>query len=175
MKLKLLAVILLLATIVLSACNGKNISEDNKTLNIKELVHDYSVGNIKNSQSASITSDQLIITNSDESKTIYDLPEDEFFVSIAPFINETHPCKNHSLTGCQGEMTDKEFDVYIEDHNGNVVLDKTLKSQSNGFIDLWLQRDKEYRITISHEGKKVESEFSTFKGDGTCITTMQLT
>ncbi|MBW8348817.1 CueP family metal-binding protein [Bacillus sp. IITD106] len=175
MKLKIIALTVLLAAIVLVACNGKNINEDNKTQNIKELVHDYSVRNIKSNESASITSNQLIITKSDESKTIYDLPEDEFFVSIAPFIKETHPCEIHSLTGCQGEMTEKEFDVYIEDKDGNVVLDKTLKSQANGFIDLWLPRDKEYRITINHEGKKVESTFSTFKGDGTCITTLQLT
>ncbi|MBS4219658.1 CueP family metal-binding protein [Bacillus sp. FJAT-49711] len=175
MKLKFTVVIWLIAIIVLVACSGKNINEDNKTQNIKELVHDYSVGNNKNSQTASITSNELIVTNSDESKKVFDLPEDEFFVSIAPFINETHPCKIHSLTGCQGEMTEKEFDVYIEDEDGNVVLDKTLKSQANGFIDLWLPRDKQYLIMINHEGKKVESTFSTFNGDGTCITTMQLT
>lgn len=175
MKLKFTAVTLLLAAVILVACNGKNINEDNNTQDIKELVHNYSVGNIKNNHSASITSHQLIVTNSDESKTVYDLPEDDFFVSIAPFINETHPCKNHSLTGCQGEMAEKEFDVYIEDNDGNVVMDKTLKSEANGFLDLWLPRDKEYRITINHEGKKVESKFSTFKGDGTCITTLKLT
>ncbi len=69
---------------------------------------------------------------------------------------------------------EKEFDVYIEDVENNVILDETLKSQSNGFIDLWLPRDKTYQITITHDGKKVESEFSTFENDGTCITTMQL-
>ncbi|KHF38009.1 hypothetical protein LQ50_23975 [Halalkalibacter okhensis] len=58
--------------------------------NIKELVHDYSVGNITN-QSASITSHELIITDSDGSQINYDLPEDEFFLSIAPYVNETHP------------------------------------------------------------------------------------
>jgi hypothetical protein len=79
------------------------------------------------------------------------------------------------LTGCQGEMVEEEFDVYIEDTEGNLILDKTLKSQSNGFIDLWLPRDKTYRIKIAHDGKTVRSEFSTFESDGTCITTMQLT
>ena len=79
------------------------------------------------------------------------------------------------MTGCQGEMVEEEFDVYIEDTEGNLILDETLKSQSNGFIDLWLPRDKTYRITIAHDGKTVKSEFSTFKNDDTCITTMQLT
>ncbi len=78
------------------------------------------------------------------------------------------------MTGCQGELSEKEFDVYIEDMERNVTLDETLKSQSNGFIDLWLPRDKTYRITITHDGKRVESEVSTFESDGTCITTMQL-
>jgi hypothetical protein len=79
------------------------------------------------------------------------------------------------LTGCQGELVEEEFDVYIEDTEGNLILDETLKSQSNGFIDLWLPRDKTYRITIVHDEKTVESEFSTFENDDTCITTMQLT
>lgn len=57
---------------------------------------------------------------------------------------------------------------------GNVIIDETLKSQSNGFIDLWLPRDKTYRAIIKHEGKKSELELSTFEGDNTCITTMQL-
>jgi hypothetical protein len=78
------------------------------------------------------------------------------------------------LTGCQGELGEREFDVYIEDMEGNVILDEALTSQTNGFIDLWLPRDKTYNITITYDGKKVESEFSTFESDGTCITTMQL-
>src|SRR5699024_3917490 len=141
---------------------------------IKELVHEYSVGDIKD-ETASITSEELIVTNNDESETVYALHEDEFFVSIAPFINETHPCTNHSLTGCQGEMVEEEFDIYIEDMEGNVVFEDILKTEANGFIDLWLPRNKTYNIIINHNEKKVESEFSTFEQDGTCITTMQLT
>lgn len=58
--------------------------------NINELVNDYSAGNIKN-ESASITSHELIVTASDDSQVTYDLPEDEFFVSIAPYVDQTHP------------------------------------------------------------------------------------
>ena len=78
------------------------------------------------------------------------------------------------MTGCQGEMVEEEFEVYIEDTEGNLILDETLKSQSNGFIDLWLPRDKTYHITIAHDGQTAKSEISTFEGDDTCITTMQL-
>ena len=79
------------------------------------------------------------------------------------------------MTGCQGELTEKEFDVYIEDTKGNVVLDDKVKSQTNGFFDLWLPRDKTYRIKVEYNGKVSESEISTFENAGTCVTTMQLT
>jgi len=71
-------------------------------------------------------------------------------------------------------MVEEEFDVYIEDMDGNVIVDETLKSQPNGFIDLWLPRDLKYQVTIEHNGKQVESEISTYENDATCITTMQL-
>src|SRR5690625_2832841 len=138
------------SSISLVACNSNDsVSEEINTQDLKELVHEYSIGDIKN-ETASITSEELIITNSNESETVYSLPEDEFFVSIAPYINETHPCTNHSLTGCQGEMVEEEFDVYIEDMEGNVMLEDTLKTQANGFIDLWLPQDKTYNIIINH-------------------------
>lgn len=94
MKLKILAVSLFVS-MILAACGGETAPEDssleeNDSQNIKEMVHDYSVGNIKD-KSASITSQQLIVAESDGSEKTYDLPEEEFFVSIAPYINETHP------------------------------------------------------------------------------------
>jgi hypothetical protein len=181
MKLKIFAifVVTLLAAIFLVACGGQGTNEESSlkesdTQDIKKLVSEYSLGNIEN-QSASITSQQLIVTESNKNQLVYDLPESDFFVSIAPYINKTHTWAIHNLTGCQGELVEEEFDVYIEDTEGNLILDETLKSQSNGFIDLWLPRDKTYRITIVHDEKTVESEFSTFENDDTCITTMQLT
>lgn len=174
MKLKHFIVIALtfLALVACSA-NEDNAFEENEEKNIKELVNDYSLRNIKD-QSASITSHELIATDRNGNKASYDLPKEEFFVSIAPYIEQIHPWQIHNLTGCQGELVNKEFDVYIEDIEGNVLVDEKLKSQSNGFIDIWLPRDKEYRIEIKYDDKKVESEFSTFENDNTCITTMQL-
>src|SRR5690625_2305744 len=99
--------IMLLEYITLVDCTNENISEENYTDDIKKLVHEYSIGDITD-ETASITSEELIITDSNERKVVIPLPEDEFFVSVAPFINETHPCTNHSLTGCQGEMVNKE-------------------------------------------------------------------
>lgn len=151
----------------------KDAAAEKDTLNIKQLVQEYSTGIIKD-QSASITSQQLIVTDNDNKTITYDLPQDEFFVSIAPYVENTHPCATHSLTGCQGELTEGEFSVYVEDAEGSVIVDQTMKSQSNGFIDLWLPRDKKYKVTIEHDGKTAKSELSTFESDDTCVTTMQL-
>lgn len=78
------------------------------------------------------------------------------------------------MTGCQGELANEKFAVHIEDMDNNVVMDKTLQSQPNGFIDLWLPRDKKYRLKIEQSGKMTESEISTYENSDTCITTMQL-
>ena len=173
MKKGLLGIGGLLLILILAACNNST-SNQKDIKEIKEVVHDYSVGSFED-VSASITSHELIVTDSNDKETAYKLPEEEFFVSIAPFVKKTHECAIHSLTGCQGELVEKEFDVYIEDSEGNVILDDTIKTQANGFFDLWLPRDKTYQIKIKHDGKASESEISTFEDDATCITTMQLT
>lgn len=144
------------------------------TAALKQMVQDYSSRSLT-AESASISSTQLIVKEADGKSASYSLPEDEFFVSIAPYVNKTHPCAIHSLTGCQGEMTEEEFSVSVQDAEGNQVMDKqTVKSQPNGFIDLWLPRDKTYNVTIEQDGKKAESEISTFEQNDTCVTTMQL-
>lgn len=178
-KMKLRTMIgLLVLVMFLGACSNTN-SNNHDTLtgngdqDIKTLVNDYSVGKI-NDQTASITSTQLIVTENDDTEITYDLPEDEFFVSIAPFISETHPCTIHSLTGCQGELVDQDVDFYIEDENGTVIIDETFNSGANGFIDLWLPRNQTFQVEITYDGKETKSEISTFEDDGTCITTMQL-
>jgi len=144
-----------------------------QTDDIKGLVANYS-SNKTTVEKASITSQQLIVMDADANETVYALPEDEFFISIAPYINETHPCKDHSLTGCQGELVGKEIDVLIENENGEVLVDETMTTMQNGFIDLWLPRDEAYVIELSHDGKKVSGDLTTFDEDGTCVTTLQL-
>ncbi|WP_339235721.1 CueP family metal-binding protein [Oceanobacillus sp. FSL W7-1281] len=164
--------------VLLTACSGEEDNQEgnalDETVDIKELVHHYSTEEIVD-ENASITSEQLIVTNDEgEEEAVYDLPEDEFFVSIAPFEQQTHPCEIHSLTGCQGEMVQEEFEVYIENAAGDVVIDEPMQTEENGFIDLWLPRNETYTVEIKQDGKEVTSEISTFQDDFTCITTMQL-
>jgi len=172
-KVMLIASALLLSLVSVACNNDKSASNEAKPQDIKEKVHMYSVGTFED-VSASITSHELIV-NENGNKTSYDLPKDEFFVSIAPYIESTHECAIHSLTGCQGELAVKNFDVYIQDEEGTVVMDEKITSLENGFIDLWLPRDRKYQVKIMYDGKTAESEVATFKDNNTCVTTMQLT
>jgi hypothetical protein len=137
------------------------------------MVSDYSTRNLT-AKSASITSDLLTVTADNNDETSYKLPADEFFVSIAPYVKDTHPCAIHSLTGCQGELKNEEFKVTVTDQKGNVVMDDVMQSYENGFIDMWLPRDQTFNVKIEHDGKSSESTITTSEGDNTCVSTMQL-
>ena len=147
---------------------------DDSALNeteVKELVADLS-GSDKVS-AASIDDQELKVENEGET-SVYPLPEDEFFVSIAPYETYTHPCEIHSLTGCQGELAEKELKITVTDEQGKVHVDQLMTTPANGFIDLWLPREQTYTVEIEADGKSGELRFSTFSGDPTCLTTMAL-
>ncbi|WP_017798539.1 CueP family metal-binding protein [Oceanobacillus kimchii] len=169
MKIKLVLFISIAFLFVLVGCANNT---ESSTEDIKSMIQDYSTHQLT-ATSASVNATQLMVEN-DDTQENYELPEDEFFVSIAPYINETHPCTFHSLTGCQGELVNKPFDIYIEDMEGNLVFDDTVESFDNGFVDLWLPRDQEFKATITYEDKQAKSTISTFEDAPTCITTMQL-
>lgn len=173
MKSKLSFLILLAAVLLVACMKNDSLTNQQNDDQIKALVHGYSISS-QSEEDVSITGTELIVTKPDGQEMIYQLPEEDFFVSIAPFLNHTHPCTYHSLTSCQGEMIEQELDVYIEDLDGNVVLNEKMTTLANGFVDLWLPRDQTYQITISYQDKIAETEISTFDDDATCITTMRL-
>lgn len=91
MKMKILAVAVLAAGLLTGCAGGQETAETEKQQqNIKELVSKYSAGKIKG-DNASITSHELTIADSEGDKQVYDLSEEDFFVSIAPYENQTHP------------------------------------------------------------------------------------
>lgn len=150
-------------------------SEASDSTDIKELVHEYSTGTFDEHIAATITWNEMIVTNEEKGEEeTFELPEDQFFISIAPFEKVTHPCFDHSLTGCQGELVHETFDVEILDSEGEVVVAEPMETMENGFIDLWLPRNDEYKVTITKDGKAAKATLSTFEGDQTCVTTMQL-
>src|SRR5699024_7427672 len=149
--------------------NEDNGADITSAADIKQLVQDYTMGEAE-AASASITSSELIVTDENEEETSYDLPEDELFVSIAPFVNETHECTIHSLTGCKGEMVDEDSDIHIENLLGEVILDEKKQTEANGFVDSWSTREDRYDVTIIQYGKETSSDIYTFDDDKPWVT-----
>lgn len=102
------------------------------------------------------------------------MPADEMLVSIAPYVRQTHPCTTHYLSGCTGELQDVAMQVRATSSDGTVVLDDTLRTGTNGFLDLWLPRDQALRLSFAMEGYSAEGLLTTFADSATCITTVQL-
>lgn len=170
----LCSVIILIAiitTIILTtnknAKNNQLGTEDNSA--IKEMVNNYST-TTETTELAWITSKELIVEGANGKEVKYDLPKDEFYLAIAPYYNETHPCKDHYLTECKSELVDEEFLVTITDETGKTVIDEMMKSTNRGFINLWLPRDHKYNVTVKHNTKSVTQTLSTYKNDDTCFT-----
>lgn len=121
----------------------------------------------------SVRMDQLVLSVGDDQKTM-PMPADKTYVSIAPYLTQTHECFAHHLSGCQGEQVGQEFDVTITDSTGKSLYSGTQKSYENGFFGIWLPRDVTGTITVSGLGKKGSVPFGTRASDPTCITTLQL-
>lgn len=126
---------------------------------------------------ASIQPDRLVLTDEQQSTAAsLPMPEDDFYVSVAPYAKQTHECYFHSLTTCLGEFADTDVDVTVVNAaTGETVLDETLTTYSNGFIELWLPRDIDATLTVSADGRTATRAISTRQGDPTCLTTLKLT
>jgi len=139
---------------------------------LQALVDGYSEREIKGTD-ASITSDALLVYEG-ETVTSHALDDDLFFVSFAPYVDTTHPCEIHSLSGCQGELAHEDVNVTIETPDGKVLFEDTINTGTNGFIDLWVTRGQEYKIHLQYKDKQVRQSFTSYADSPTCITTMQL-
>lgn len=126
---------------------------------------------------SSITSETLILSDQNQQTVEIPLPEDFVYVSVAPYIAQTHECYNHNLTGCVGELQNEEITVsLIDSATGEAVLDEVVQTYDNGFVGFWVPRNLEGTLTITHDGLRASEDFSTVgTGARTCITTMQLT
>lgn len=122
--------------------------------------------------SASINATQLMLTQG-EQKYVYPLG-DKFYLSFAPYVQQTHPCFNHSLSGCQGELANKAFNVKITDKQGAVIVHKNVTSYQNGFVGVWLPRNTEGTIEVTYQGRVAQAPFATYADSQTCMTTLRL-
>lgn len=56
---------------------------------------------------ASVRADELLLSSGDQ-EVVVDLPDNQTYVSIAPYLTSTHDCFYHSLTTCLGELRDRK-------------------------------------------------------------------
>ncbi len=124
---------------------------------------------------ASVYPDELVLTDNTQEVTL-DLPQNLSYLSIAPYVDQTHDCFYHSLTTCQGELSNTTVDVQITDSTtGETVVDEQVATFDNGFIGFWVPSDITGTIEISHDGRTGASDFTTTDDGATCITDLQLT
>lgn len=144
-------------------------------LTVKQMVEKLDrIDTEKDDFSASITSRKLILADSFSSYD-FDLPEDEFYLSIAPYETTTHPCSIHSLVSCSGEKVNESFLVsVVDDTTSTTLLEGTYMTGAKGFFGLWLPRDKNATVSVQYGELSASGSISTFDGDPTCLTTLHL-
>lgn len=124
----------------------------------------------------SIRPNELIITDGAQLETTLPMPDDQFYVSIAPYVDATHDCYFHSLTTCTGEIQNADVHMLVTDtDSGEILIDETRTTFDNGFVGLWLPRDSDVTVAIEYDGRSATTDLSTSSDDDTtCVTTMKL-
>lgn len=103
------------------------------------------------------------------------VPQDRFYVSIAPYRAKTHDCFNHSLATCRGELAGQQVHLLVTASDGTVLVDRDDTLYANGFVGMWLPRDQTGTIRVTQEGLAGEIPFATADDSATCLTTLRLT
>ena len=137
-----------------------------------ELVNDWNFS--KSEINSFITPEELTVTFPDQRMVKIALPEDEMYVAVAPYIENTHTCSTHYPSSCQGEMTQESFAVKINEKEGEVIFEGEKTTLKNGFFELWIPRDKELIVLIEKDQRSVEVSLISDDEAGTCITTTKM-
>lgn len=123
---------------------------------------------------ASVRPGELVVGDGAKEYSL-DLPDDRFYLSVAPYVDQTHDCFHHSLTTCTGELASTDVKVEIVDRtNDEVLVDETRTTFENGFTGFWLPRHIEGTLRLTAGGRTAETEFSTDADSPTCLTTLRL-
>src|SRR5699024_11686410 len=70
---------------------------------------------------ASVRSEELILSNQSGEVTLA-MPEDLSYVSIPPFVSQTHDRYYHSLTTCVGDLDNEPVEVSVFDEGTGTTL-----------------------------------------------------
>jgi len=125
--------------------------------------------------SAGITGTKLLLGDANYQVEL-ELPNGQFYLSFAPYINQTHPCANHNLVTCRGELKNVLFAVKVVDSQSNsTIFEDSVTSSANGFAGIWLPKNSIYLVTVTYNGLSASDEVSTFGTSNTCLTTLKLT
>ncbi|HAX03682.1 MAG TPA: hypothetical protein DEA30_04140 [Acholeplasmataceae bacterium] len=123
---------------------------------------------------AGIYGDKLVLGD-DKEQIELALPNGLFYLSIAPYINQTHPCTNHNLVTCRGELKNQVFQIEIIDLETNTVISKRdISSSANGFAGIWLPANKNLSIKVTYNSLSTTTDISTYSTSNTCLTKMKL-
>lgn len=123
---------------------------------------------------ASVRSGELIVSAGSEEFSL-GIPEDRFYLSVAPYVDQTHDCFHHSLTTCKGELASTEMQVQIVDEtNDQVLVDETRTTFENGFTGFWLPRNIKGTLRVTYDGDTGKIDFATDQDAPTCLTTLRL-
>lgn len=123
---------------------------------------------------ASVRPSELVLSSGDQELSL-EIPEDRFYLSVAPYVDQTHECFNHSLTTCKGQLASRDLRVQVVDDTDKVLVDETRTTFENGFLGLWLPRQIDARLRVTYADQVGEVDFSTDDDAPTCLTTLQLT
>lgn len=123
---------------------------------------------------ASVSATKLTLSDA-KGTYVFRMPKDRFYLSIAPYVQRTHPCGNHSLTGCDGELKSTPFHVVIRNAATNEILhDAEVVSSGKGFFGVWVPRNVEVVVTVHSAYGSATTTRTTNADSGTCVTTMAL-
>jgi len=170
MKFKLLIWLVIAMSLLVVFILDEVTKEDVKEESIYDTIYNLENNLYSYEVQASIDHEKIYITDESSSYEV-DLPDNLFYIAFAPYINLTHACYTHSLTGCQGEMINKDIDVRIYDESNNLIEEKTYNTGDDGFIGLYLDKIENYQILVQHNG--LVSSF-TSNPYQTCYTEVKL-
>lgn len=123
---------------------------------------------------ASVRPDELLLSRGRQEVALA-MPEDRFYLSVAPYVDQTHDCFHHSLTTCQGELAGEDVHVEVVDaDSGEVLLDEDRTTFANGFVGLWLPRDIRATLRVTQGDRSAETVIGTGVDDPTCLTSLRL-
>lgn len=125
--------------------------------------------------SAAIMPGEIRVQPDQPGELVVPVPEGQFYLSVAPYRTQTHPCTFHVPTSCLGELRDVPVQLTVTDvATGDVVVDRAAQTEDNGFLGVWLPADGEFTVEITVDGESGVQTVRTGAEDPTCLTTLQL-